>query len=67
MDFGAVDEFHVYVAPKIAGGGGSSPVAGAGIERMAKALRVVEFTNESSGEDVYLHGYCKGFFDRITG
>jgi diaminohydroxyphosphoribosylaminopyrimidine deaminase/5-amino-6-(5-phosphoribosylamino)uracil reductase len=62
LDVGAVDEFHVYVAPKIAGGGGPSPVAGVGIERMAKALRLVEFTSESSGEDVYLHGYSTGVF-----
>jgi diaminohydroxyphosphoribosylaminopyrimidine deaminase/5-amino-6-(5-phosphoribosylamino)uracil reductase len=67
LDVGAVDEFHVYVAPKIAGGGGPSPVEGVGIERMANALRVVEFTSESSGEDVYLHGYSTGVFERITG
>ena len=66
LDIGAVDEFHVFVAPKIAGGGGPSPVAGTGIESMAKALRVVAFTSESTGEDVYLHGYGSGVFDRIT-
>lgn len=56
LDADLVDEFHVYVAPRIAGGVGPSPVGGSGVGRMAQSLRVVEFTNQSSGEDVYLHG-----------
>lgn len=57
LDAGAVDEFHVFVAPKLVGGMDAlSPVCGTGIERMADALRLVEFTSEQSGEDVYLHG-----------
>jgi diaminohydroxyphosphoribosylaminopyrimidine deaminase/5-amino-6-(5-phosphoribosylamino)uracil reductase len=66
LDAGAVDEFHVFVAPKLAGAG-PSPAGGAGVERMNDALRVVEFTGERSGEDAYLHGYVEGVFDRITG
>jgi diaminohydroxyphosphoribosylaminopyrimidine deaminase/5-amino-6-(5-phosphoribosylamino)uracil reductase len=60
LDAGVVDEFHVYVAPKLAGGRGPSPVAGDGIERMADAMRLVEFSAASSGEDVYLHGFSRG-------
>jgi diaminohydroxyphosphoribosylaminopyrimidine deaminase/5-amino-6-(5-phosphoribosylamino)uracil reductase len=56
LDADAVNEFHVYVAPKIAGGVGPSPVGGTGVDHMAKSLRVVEFTGQSSGEDLYLHG-----------
>lgn len=57
LDANAIDEFHVYIAPKLAGAG-SSPITGRGIERMADALRLVEFTSEPSGEDVYLHGFA---------
>jgi diaminohydroxyphosphoribosylaminopyrimidine deaminase/5-amino-6-(5-phosphoribosylamino)uracil reductase len=60
IGIGAVDEFHVFVAPKLAGGGGPSPVAGGGIERMADAMRLVELGVEPSGEDVYLHGFRAG-------
>lgn len=56
VDAGAVDEFHVFIAPKVAGGAGPSAVGGRGFERMADALRLAEFTFEQSGEDVYLHG-----------
>lgn len=58
LDANAIDEFHVYIAPKLAGSG-SPPIAGRGIERMADALRLAEFTSEPSGEDVYLHGYAR--------
>jgi diaminohydroxyphosphoribosylaminopyrimidine deaminase/5-amino-6-(5-phosphoribosylamino)uracil reductase len=58
---GLADEFHVFVAPKIIGGTNAlSPVMGIGIERMADALRLVEFTSQCSGDDVYLHGYATG-------
>ena len=64
LDAGAIDEFHVFVAPKLVGGlDAPSPVCGLGIERMADALRLVEFTSERSGEDVYFHGFRSGAFD----
>jgi diaminohydroxyphosphoribosylaminopyrimidine deaminase / 5-amino-6-(5-phosphoribosylamino)uracil reductase len=62
LDANAVDEFHVFVAPKLAGGIGPSPVASTGIERMADALSLVEFTGEQSGEDIYLHGFAPEVF-----
>ena len=52
LEAGAIDEFHVFIAPKVLGGAGPSPAAGSGVERMNGALRVVEFTSEPSGEDV---------------
>jgi diaminohydroxyphosphoribosylaminopyrimidine deaminase/5-amino-6-(5-phosphoribosylamino)uracil reductase len=60
LDANAVDEFHVFVAPKLIGGAGPSPVAGNGAARMADAPRLAAFTSEPSGEDVYLHGYAPG-------
>jgi diaminohydroxyphosphoribosylaminopyrimidine deaminase/5-amino-6-(5-phosphoribosylamino)uracil reductase len=61
LDAGAVDEFHVFIAPKLIGGAGPSPVGGVGVERMTETLRLVELTSEPSGEDVYLHGYAHEF------
>ncbi len=59
VDEGFGDEFHVFVAPKLVGGNnGTSPIGGMGIERVAEAMRLVEFTSQLSGEDVYLHGYA---------
>jgi len=55
----AVDEFHVYVAARISGAG-LAPVSGIGVDRMAEAMRLVMFTFESTGEDVYLHGFRPG-------
>ena len=61
VDAGAGDEFHVFVAPKLIGGSdGKGASGGMGVERMAEALMVVEFTSERSGDDVYLHGYAVG-------
>jgi diaminohydroxyphosphoribosylaminopyrimidine deaminase / 5-amino-6-(5-phosphoribosylamino)uracil reductase len=61
VDTGAADEFHVFIAPKLIGGNSApSPTGGTGIRRMADALRLVEFTSQLSGDDVYLHGYAVG-------
>jgi diaminohydroxyphosphoribosylaminopyrimidine deaminase/5-amino-6-(5-phosphoribosylamino)uracil reductase len=56
LDAGYGDEFHVFVAPKVVGGG-LSPVGGRGVKLMSEALRLREFTATPSGEDVYLHGF----------
>jgi diaminohydroxyphosphoribosylaminopyrimidine deaminase/5-amino-6-(5-phosphoribosylamino)uracil reductase len=60
VDAGAVDELHIFVAPKLVGGAGPSPVAGTGVAKIADALRLAEFTSEPCGEDVYLHGLPAG-------
>jgi diaminohydroxyphosphoribosylaminopyrimidine deaminase/5-amino-6-(5-phosphoribosylamino)uracil reductase len=53
----AVDEVHVFIAPKFIGGAAApSPVAGAGLERMADALRLADITIEELEGDVYVHG-----------
>lgn len=64
LDARAADEFHVFVAPKLVGSDTAlSPIGGTGIARMADALRVVEFTSDSSGKDAYLHGFAAGALD----
>jgi diaminohydroxyphosphoribosylaminopyrimidine deaminase/5-amino-6-(5-phosphoribosylamino)uracil reductase len=60
FDAGAADEFHVFVAPKVAGGvGAPSPVGGAGVAQMADTLALDRVTFQQSGEDVYVHGFAR--------
>jgi diaminohydroxyphosphoribosylaminopyrimidine deaminase/5-amino-6-(5-phosphoribosylamino)uracil reductase len=60
FDAGAVDEVHVFIAPKLAGGAGAaSPIAGAGVSQMADALQLADITIEELGGDVYVHGRLK--------
>lgn len=55
-DLDAIDEVHVFVAPRLLGGMGTSPVAGRGVERVAAAMRVIDWTSEPCGEDIYMRG-----------
>jgi diaminohydroxyphosphoribosylaminopyrimidine deaminase / 5-amino-6-(5-phosphoribosylamino)uracil reductase len=53
----AIDELHVFIAPKIVGGDtAANPIAGAGADRIADALRLADITIEELGGDVYVHG-----------
>lgn len=57
FDASAVDEVHVFIAPRVAGGReAKTPVAGNGIERLAAALRLSECTIETLDGDIVLHG-----------
>lgn len=57
LDARAADEFHVFVAPKVAGGAGApSPVGGRGAELMRDALALARATSEPCGPDVYVRG-----------
>ncbi len=55
VDADLVDEFQVYVAPRVIGGSGVA-VGGVGAAKIAEALRVVEFDVERIGQDVLLTG-----------
>jgi diaminohydroxyphosphoribosylaminopyrimidine deaminase/5-amino-6-(5-phosphoribosylamino)uracil reductase len=60
FDAGAVDEVHVYLAPLILGDAeAKSAIAGGGVESIADALRLAEWTFEGLGEDLYIHGWLK--------
>ena len=53
----AIDEVHVFLAPKLAGGAAApSPVGGAGIDRMADALQLADISIEELEGDVHIHG-----------
>jgi diaminohydroxyphosphoribosylaminopyrimidine deaminase/5-amino-6-(5-phosphoribosylamino)uracil reductase len=62
LDARAVDEVHVFIAPRLAGGGQAlSPVGGVGVEKMADGLALAGWTTATIGggpaPDVYLHGW----------
>jgi diaminohydroxyphosphoribosylaminopyrimidine deaminase/5-amino-6-(5-phosphoribosylamino)uracil reductase len=57
LDARAVDEAHVFVAPRLAGGAAAlTPVGGRGVEHIADALALSEWTVEQVEGDVLLHG-----------
>jgi diaminohydroxyphosphoribosylaminopyrimidine deaminase/5-amino-6-(5-phosphoribosylamino)uracil reductase len=58
LDAAAIDEFHVFIAPRLAGGASATgAVGGQGVERMAEALRLAEWTHEVLDGDLYVHGW----------
>jgi len=57
FDAGAIDEVHVFLAPKLIGGAGApSPIAGTGLEKIAAALQLADIELRHVGDDIYLHG-----------
>ena len=57
LDARQIDEVHVFIAPKLVGGEQAfSPIAGAGVDHVAKAIAVRNLVCERLGEDVYVHG-----------
>ena len=51
LDANAIDEAWVFIAPKLVGGPGPSPIGGQGVEWIAKAIQAAETTVERVGED----------------
>ncbi len=57
FDAGEVDAVEVFVAPLIEGGSkGGGAVSGAGVARMADALRLVEVEHSILGSDIHVRG-----------
>jgi diaminohydroxyphosphoribosylaminopyrimidine deaminase/5-amino-6-(5-phosphoribosylamino)uracil reductase len=55
FDMRAIDELHVFIAPKLLGGdGASAPLAGAGIDKMTEAVALAEPEWQRTGDDMYL-------------
>src|SRR5439155_23518213 len=56
LDARAIDEVHVFLAPRLVGGAAArAAVAGQGVERIAEALRLLEWTVGQLDGDVYIH------------
>ncbi len=57
LDARQIDEVHVFIAPKLIGGGAApSPIAGQGVAELASALALDELFVESLDGDVYVRG-----------
>jgi diaminohydroxyphosphoribosylaminopyrimidine deaminase/5-amino-6-(5-phosphoribosylamino)uracil reductase len=58
LDAQEIDEVHVYVSPRLAGGAEArTPLGGRGVERITKALKLAEWQVEIVEGDVSLHGW----------
>jgi diaminohydroxyphosphoribosylaminopyrimidine deaminase/5-amino-6-(5-phosphoribosylamino)uracil reductase len=61
FDMRAVDEVHVFIAPRIIGGGAApSPVSGEGTPRIVDSLALADIVIEELDGDVYVHGRVRG-------
>jgi diaminohydroxyphosphoribosylaminopyrimidine deaminase/5-amino-6-(5-phosphoribosylamino)uracil reductase len=59
FDRDAIDEVHVFLAPKLIGGSEApSPIAGAGIAEMSAALRLETPRTRTVGDDLYITARC---------
>jgi diaminohydroxyphosphoribosylaminopyrimidine deaminase/5-amino-6-(5-phosphoribosylamino)uracil reductase len=57
FDTGAIDEVHVFIAPKLIGGAQAKlPLAGLGLEKVASALAIGDLEVRHVGEDLYMRG-----------
>ena len=57
FDLGEVDEVHAFIAPKLIGGAqATTPLAGAGLAKMAEARALDDVEIRQLGGDVYLSG-----------
>jgi diaminohydroxyphosphoribosylaminopyrimidine deaminase/5-amino-6-(5-phosphoribosylamino)uracil reductase len=58
LDAGAIDEVHVFIAPRLTGGAAAlTPVAGRGVEKIAEALRLGQWCWEDVAGDLYVRGW----------
>jgi diaminohydroxyphosphoribosylaminopyrimidine deaminase/5-amino-6-(5-phosphoribosylamino)uracil reductase len=56
-DADAIDEVHVFIAPKLIGGSGApAPIGAQGLARMADVLPLVEPKTQFVGDDIYISG-----------
>jgi diaminohydroxyphosphoribosylaminopyrimidine deaminase/5-amino-6-(5-phosphoribosylamino)uracil reductase len=60
LDANAIDEVHVFIAPKLVGGAAAlSPVGGVGASQIADALVLADWQVEMVDTDVLLHGWIR--------
>ncbi|WP_018131935.1 bifunctional diaminohydroxyphosphoribosylaminopyrimidine deaminase/5-amino-6-(5-phosphoribosylamino)uracil reductase RibD [Effusibacillus pohliae] len=57
LQAGLIDKVTMFVAPKLIGGNGQSPVGGAGFSRMGDAIALQNTTVEMFGNDLAITGY----------
>ena len=57
FDARLIDEVHVFIGPKLAGGGEApSPIAGRGVDAISAALPLDDLAVRQIGGDIYIQG-----------
>jgi diaminohydroxyphosphoribosylaminopyrimidine deaminase / 5-amino-6-(5-phosphoribosylamino)uracil reductase len=56
LDAQAIDEVHAFIAPRLVGGSGPSPIAGGGVPEIKLGPGLKRYTVEQVGGDAYIHG-----------
>jgi diaminohydroxyphosphoribosylaminopyrimidine deaminase/5-amino-6-(5-phosphoribosylamino)uracil reductase len=57
LDANVIDEVHVFIAPRLAGGAAArTPIGGVGVETIAQALALTEWNVHTLGGDLYIQG-----------
>lgn len=56
LDQHLIDEVAVFVAPKIVGGTGPTPIGGMGLSRMSESLPLMQLSHQVIGSDVLVRG-----------
>jgi diaminohydroxyphosphoribosylaminopyrimidine deaminase/5-amino-6-(5-phosphoribosylamino)uracil reductase len=57
LDAGEIDELHVFIAPRLAGGAAApGPLLGIGVETIGAAQQVAEWSVRDVDGDLYVHG-----------
>jgi diaminohydroxyphosphoribosylaminopyrimidine deaminase/5-amino-6-(5-phosphoribosylamino)uracil reductase len=56
LDSQAIDEVHAFIAPRLVGGSGLSPIAGQGVAEIKLGPVLKRYTIEQVGGDAYIHG-----------
>jgi diaminohydroxyphosphoribosylaminopyrimidine deaminase/5-amino-6-(5-phosphoribosylamino)uracil reductase len=58
LDAGAIDEVHVFIAPRLVGGSAArTPLGGRGVDRLEEALELAEWRMEMVEGDLLAHGW----------
>jgi diaminohydroxyphosphoribosylaminopyrimidine deaminase/5-amino-6-(5-phosphoribosylamino)uracil reductase len=59
LDARAIDEVHVFIAPRLLGGSAAkTAIGGHGIGKVAEALALAQWGVETIGDDLLVHGWC---------
>jgi diaminohydroxyphosphoribosylaminopyrimidine deaminase/5-amino-6-(5-phosphoribosylamino)uracil reductase len=61
LDAGQIDEVHVFIAPRLAGGvSATGPIGGFGVDKISRSAKITDWTSEWIESDVYVHGRVAG-------
>jgi diaminohydroxyphosphoribosylaminopyrimidine deaminase/5-amino-6-(5-phosphoribosylamino)uracil reductase len=60
LEAGAIDEVHVFIAPRLLGGAAAkTPIGGLGVDRLTDALTFADWKMERIDDNCYFHGWTR--------